>query len=231
MQRKLITKANISLPLPAPQILPLSLKRSEGLGQPQHVLEIFYSAQVPRESATNIPRRATLATTEVQHLPSFSSSCQELLFPSSSYSRLKVPLLPRSVMTFSSTVLPPLSTTSSSTIFLPLTKISSSPLLSYLNDHFLDCIALYRQSHTLILPSKIFSSLIPSSCASVFFSVFNYSPRITLNVWSRCLICSQPSSVMPSRSLYAFSWHIRCRTFHLRVFSNPVQCFSRFPIH
>jgi hypothetical protein len=134
-------------------------------------------------------------------------------------------------MTFSSTVLPPLSTTSSSTIFLPLTKISSSPLLSYLNDHFLDCIALYRQSHTLILPSKIFSSLIPSSCASVFFSVFNYSPRITLNVWSRCLICSQPSSVMPSRSLYAFSWHIRCRTFHLRVFSNPVQCFSRFPIH
>jgi hypothetical protein len=51
-----------------------------------------------------------------------------------------------------------------------------------------------------------------------------------LNVWSRCLICSQPSHVMPSRSLYAFSWHIRCRTFHLRIFSNPVQCFSRFPI-
>jgi hypothetical protein len=64
-----------------------------------------------------------------------------------------------------------------------------------------------------------------------FFSVFNCSPRSALNVWSRCLVYSQPSRVMPSRSLYAFPWHIRCRIFHLRVFSNPVQCFSRFPIH
>jgi len=48
-------------------------QRSEGLGQPQHVLEIFSSAQVPRESATNISRSATLATIEVQHLRSFSS--------------------------------------------------------------------------------------------------------------------------------------------------------------
>ncbi len=186
---------------------------------------------MPRESARNIPRRATLATTELQHVPCFSSSCQEELFPSSSYSRLKVPLLPRSGMTFSSTVLPPCQQSLPLLSCLPLTKISSSPLLSYLNNHFLDCIALYRQSHTLVLPPKIFSSSITSSYAYFFFSVFDCSSRSALNVWSRCLICSQPSRVMPSRSLYAFSWHIRCRTFHLRVFSNPVQCFSRFPIH
>jgi hypothetical protein len=58
----------------------------------------------------------------VQHLPSFSSSCQEELFPSSSYSRLIIPLLPRSVKTFSSTVLPPLSTFSSSTTLPPSHK-------------------------------------------------------------------------------------------------------------
>jgi len=215
-------------------------QRAEGLDQPQHVLEIFCSAQVPRESATNISRSAinisrsaTLATTEVQHLRSFSSSRQEL-FPSSSYCRLKIPLLPRSLMTFSSTVLPPLSTFSSSTTCLPLTKylpllscptshkISSSTLLSYLNNHFLDCIALYRQSHTLLLPLKIFSSLITSSCASFFFSVFTCSPRSALNVWSRCLICSQPSRIMPSRSLYAFSWHIRC-TERSTYASFPIQ--------
>ncbi len=97
-------------------------QRSEGLGQPQHVLEIFSLAQVPRESATNISRSATLATTEVQHLRSFSSSRHEELFPSSSYCRLKIPLLPRSVMTFSSIVLPPLSTFSSSTTLPPSHK-------------------------------------------------------------------------------------------------------------
>jgi hypothetical protein len=114
-------------------------QRWEGLGQPQHVLEIFSSAQVPRESATNISRSATLATTEVQHLRSFSSSRQEELFPSSSYCRLKIPLLPRSVMTFSSTVLPPLSTFSSSTTFPP----------SHIN------IFLY----SLVLPQRSFSRL------------------------------------------------------------------------
>jgi hypothetical protein len=143
-------------------------KRSEGLGQPQHVLEIFSSAQVPRESATTISRSATLATTEVQlvvaqHLGSFSFSRQEELFPSSSYCRLKIPLLPRSVMTLSSTVLPPLSTFSSSTTLPP----------SHKN------IFLY----SLVLPARIFYSLIISSCASFFFSVFNCSPRSALNAW------------------------------------------------
>jgi hypothetical protein len=99
-------------------------QRSEGLGQPQHVLEIFSSAQVPRESATTISLSARLATTDVQHLRSFSFSRQEELFPSSSssYCRLKIPLRPRSVMIFSSTVLPPLSTFFSSTNLPPSHK-------------------------------------------------------------------------------------------------------------
>jgi hypothetical protein len=140
-------------------------QRSEGLGQPQHVLEIFSSTQVPRESATNISRSATLATTEVQHLRSFSSSSQEELFPSPSYCRLKIPLLPRSVMTLSSTVLPPLSTFSSSTTWPP----------SHKN------IFLY----SLVLPQQSFSRLycplptIPYSCP----------PRKNLLLLDNLLLC------------------------------------------
>ncbi len=124
-----------------------------------------------------------------------------------------------------------------------LSTISSSTILPPSHKNiFLSSLVLPQQSFSRLYcplptisyscpPSKIFSSLITSSCAYFFFSVFDCSSRSALNVWSRCLICSQPSRVMPSRSLYAFSWHIRCRTFRLRVFSNPVQCFSRFPIH
>ncbi len=103
---------------------------------------------------------------------------------------------------------------------LPLTKISSSPLLSYLNNHFLDCIALYRQSHTLVLPPKIFSSLITSSSASFFFSVFICSPRSALTVFQAAF--SVPN---PRASCLA----VRCTRF-LGMFAAERSTYASFPI-
>ncbi len=194
-------------------------QRWEGLGQPQHVLEIFSSAQVPRERATNISRSATLAISEVQHLLSFSSSRQEELFYSSSYCRLKIPLLPRSVMTFSSTVLP-LSTFSSSTTLPPSHK-----------NIFLYSLVIPQQSFSRLYcplptisysspPPKNLSSLIPSSCASSSLASF------TALLEARWM-CGHAALSVPNPRASCLA--VRCTRF-LGIFAAEYSTYASFPI-
>jgi hypothetical protein len=159
--------------------------------------------------------------TKVQHLRSFSSSCQKKLFPSSSYCRLKLPLLPKSIMTFSSIVLPPLSTFFSSTTLPPPHKnIFLYSLVLPQQSFFRLYCPLLTISYSCPPPPKSFPPLVHlSSLASLTAFL---EARWMCDHIDDCFSCSQPPRVMPSRLLYAFSSHICYKTFHLCIFSDPV---------
>ncbi len=179
---------------------------------------LFLGTSAKRKSHKHITKRHA-RDIRVQHLLSFSSSRQEELFYSSSYCRLKIPLLPRSVMTFSSTVLP-LSTFSSSTTLPPSHK-----------NIFLYSLVIPQQSFSRLYcplptisysspPPKNLFSLIPSSCASSSLASF------TALLEARWM-CGHAALSVPNPRASCLA--VRCTRF-LGIFAAEYSTYASFPI-